>query len=124
MNALVLLGHGSRDPGWVAPLVRVREVVTHARPALAVELAFLEFMSPTLEEAVAALAGCGATRIVVAPVFLAQGGHLRRDLPARLDSLRQRYPACTLRLATVAGEAPGVIAAIAAHVGAQADLPG
>jgi sirohydrochlorin cobaltochelatase len=123
-RALVLLGHGARDPGWAAPLRQARAMLAATRPSLAVELAFLEFMTPTLEEAVAALAGRGMTRIAVVPVFLARGGHLKHELPARLDALRRRHPDCTLRLAAVAGEAPEVIAAIAAHAAAQVEPGG
>jgi sirohydrochlorin cobaltochelatase len=123
VNALVLLGHGARDPDWAAPLLRVRETLACAKPALAVEPAFLDFMTPTLEDAVAALVGRGAARIVVVPVFLAQGGHLKRDVPRRLDALRRKYPGCALRLAPAVGEASEVIAAIAAQAAAQAELP-
>ena len=49
-----------------------------------VELAFLEFMSPTLPEAIAALVQGGVCKVAVVPVFLAQGGHLKRDLPATI----------------------------------------
>ncbi|MDR3086771.1 MAG: CbiX/SirB N-terminal domain-containing protein, partial [Azoarcus sp.] len=119
MKALILLGHGARDPDWAGPLMRVLAALRSARPDLTVETAFLEFMAPTLEDAVAALAADGASRISVVPVFLAQGGHLKRDLPARLDVLRRQYPDCDLWLATAVGEAPEVIAAIAAHASAQ-----
>ncbi|MDR1425195.1 MAG: CbiX/SirB N-terminal domain-containing protein [Azoarcus sp.] len=121
MTALVLLGHGARDPVWAEPLERVRARLARARPELAIEVAFLEFMLPTLAEAVAALVARGATCVVVVPVFLAQGVHLKRDLPALLDELRGRHSACDVRLAAAAGEAPEVIAAIVAHAAAQAD---
>ena len=120
MKALVLLGHGARDPDWAVPLMQVRATLEHIRPGLAVESAFLEFMEPTLEEAVAALSTRGATRVVVVPVFFGQGGHLKRDLPAKLDALRHQFPGCELRLAATAGEVPEVIAAIAAHAAKQA----
>ena len=119
--ALVLLGHGARDPVWAGPLERVRAPLARTRPELVIEMAFLEFMPPTLAEAVAALMARDVTRIVVVPVFLARGGHLKRDLPILLDELRRRHPACDVRLATAAGEAPEVIAAIAAYAAAQAD---
>ena len=42
------------------------------------ELAFLEMMQPALGDCVARLVRDGHTRITVAPLFLAQGGHLKR----------------------------------------------
>jgi sirohydrochlorin cobaltochelatase len=118
-GALLLLGHGARDPSWATSLQRIREQVLAARPGLAVELAFLELLTPTLEDAVAALVARGAAAICVLPVFLAAGRHLKQDLPQRLDALRQRYPGCALRQAAIAGEDAGVIAAIAAHAVTQ-----
>ncbi|MDR1887867.1 MAG: CbiX/SirB N-terminal domain-containing protein, partial [Zoogloeaceae bacterium] len=95
-------------------LHQVREQVLARAPGVEVELAFLEFMTPTLEDAVAALAAAGKPRIRVLPVFLARGGHVKRDLPARLDALRLAWPRCDLGLAEAVGEDAGVIAAIAA----------
>lgn len=120
-EAVVLFGHGARDPEWAGPMQRVRERMLADAPALAVELAFLEFMSPTLEQAVDTLVGQGATRIGVVPVFLAQGGHLKRDVPVLLEAARRRHPGCEISLALAAGEAPGVVTAIADY--ARAAVP-
>jgi sirohydrochlorin cobaltochelatase len=119
-QAVVLFGHGARDPEWAGPMQRIRARIRAAAGAPRVELAFLEFMQPTLPEAVAALAATGVTRIAVVPIFLAQGGHLKRDLPLLLDEVRRAHPACEIRLATAAGEAEPVVAAMADY--AQACL--
>ena len=47
------------------------------------------------------------------PVFLAQGGHLKRDLPVLLDEARAAHPGCEVTLATAAGEAEPVVRAMA-----------
>lgn len=112
-QAVVLFGHGARDPEWAAPMQRIRDHLLATAGAPRVELAFLELMRPTLPEAIAALAAAGATRIAVVPIFLAQGGHLKRDLPVLLDAARQAHPGCEIRLATAAGEAEPVVVAMA-----------
>ncbi|AWI78382.1 MAG: cobalamin biosynthesis protein CbiX [Betaproteobacteria bacterium HGW-Betaproteobacteria-13] len=112
-QAVILFGHGARDPEWAGPMQRIRENMLARAPGQHVELAFLEFMSPTLDLAVDALVARGVTRIAVVPVFLAQGGHLKRDVPVLLDAARQRHPGCEFRLSLAVGEAPGVVAAIA-----------
>ena len=114
-SALVLFGHGARDPEWAGPMRRIREAALARPGAPRVELAFLEFMQPTLPEAIAALAAAGARHIAVVPIFLAQGGHLKRDLPLLLDEVRQAHPQCTIDLATAAGEADPVVAAMAEY---------
>lgn len=112
-TALILFAHGARDPEWAAPLRRVQAAITASAPERRVDLAFLEFMSPTLPECVAALAKAGVSSAVVVPMFIAQGGHLKRDLPELLDVLRAQYPALRLALAPAIGESASVIAAMA-----------
>jgi sirohydrochlorin cobaltochelatase len=94
--------------------VRLRE----RRPATRVALAYLEIMRPALDEAVASLVAAGATEIVVAPIFLAPGGHVRRDLPQMIDALRARYPAVALRVLPTVGEAEPMLDAIADWIAA------
>ena len=118
--AVVLFGHGARDPEWARPMQRIREVLLQGDAAPRVELAFLEFMTPTLPQAIATLAAEGIRRIAVVPVFLAQGGHLKRDLPVLSDEARRRHPGCEIVLAQAAGEAEGVIDAMAAYALASA----
>lgn len=112
-SAIVLFGHGARDPEWAGPMRRIRDTLLDRPGAPRVELAFLEFMSPTLPEAIAALAQAGARKVAVVPVFLAQGGHLKRDLPVLLDEARAAHPGCEITLATAAGEAEPVVRAMA-----------
>ena len=113
-SALVLFAHGSRDPDWVKPFAAVKEKVAAARPQIAVELAFLEVMQPPLEDAVARLAAAGHTRITIAPLFMAQGAHLKRDLARIMEGLRATYPGIELVLLPAAGEAPEVLEAMSA----------
>lgn len=112
-QAIVLFAHGARDPEWAAPLQRVRAAMAAQAPQQAVELAFLEFMTPTLPDCVAGLAARGCARIVVLPMFIAQGGHLKRDLPQMVDELRGRYPQMEFVLAGPVGENDAVIEAMA-----------
>ena len=72
--AVILFGHGARDPGWAGPMKRIREHMLAQPGAPRVELAFLEFMQPTLADAIAALAGAGMRRIAIVPVFWPRTG--------------------------------------------------
>ncbi|MDR2187707.1 MAG: CbiX/SirB N-terminal domain-containing protein [Azonexus sp.] len=111
--ALILFAHGARDPEWAAPLRRVQAAIQAAQPGLPVELAFLELLPPDLPDCVAALARQGIGRITVVPMFIAQGSHLRRDLPVLLDDLRRRWPTIELTLTAAIGEHPEVVAVMA-----------
>ena len=71
-------------------------------------------MTPDLPAAAAALVGEGCDALTVVPVFLGQGGHVRRDLPLLVDALRARFPDVAVTLLPAVGEHPDVLAAIAA----------
>ena len=117
---IVLFAHGSRDPGWAAPFERLAAGVRERRPDARVAVAYLELTPPTLEDAVAALIADGAREIAVVPVFLAPGGHVRRDLPVIVEALRARHPAARFRVLPTIGEADAVTGAIAAWIAAEA----
>src|SRR5688572_8364586 len=89
-SALVLFAHGARDEQWADPFRALRKTVSGRRPDLTVELAFLEIMRPALDDCVSQLAASGHRRITVAPLFLAQGGHLKNDLPRLLKALESK----------------------------------
>lgn len=112
-TGLILFGHGARDPRWRVPFDRLRTMVA-GRYHGPVELAFLESMSPELGEACETVVRAGAHRIIVVPLFLGSGGHLRNELPTLLAAAQAR---CGVPVGSVpaAGEEEGVLAAIAAY---------
>lgn len=124
-EALVLFAHGARDPRWAQTVDALALRVAARVPGLPVRCAFLEFMAPDLATAIDALVADGATRVRVAPVFLAAGGHVLRDLPALADACRARHPGVSIDLLPVLGALPAVLDAMAAAcIGAAADAPG
>jgi sirohydrochlorin cobaltochelatase len=112
-SALVLFAHGARDSQWAEPFRALQKAVSGRRPDLTVELAFLEIMEPALGDCVARLAGAGHQRIVIAPLFLAQGGHLKKDLPRLLKDLGARHPAADISVLPPIGEVTELLNAIA-----------
>jgi len=113
-SALILFGHGARDPEWALPFRKIRDLVAVKNPALTVESAFLELMEPALPDAIARLAAAGHTRITVAPLFIAQGGHLKQDLPKILDAVRAEQRGVQITLLPALGEVDAVLEPIAA----------
>ncbi|OXI69458.1 cobalamin biosynthesis protein CbiX [Burkholderia sp. AU28863] len=114
-HGIVLFGHGARDPRWAEPFERLAARLRDASPAAQVSLAFLELMTPSLGEAVAAQVAAGCARITVVPVFFGQGGHVRRDLPQLVDACRAAHPGVEIRCATAVGEDDGVLDAVARY---------
>lgn len=112
-NGLILFAHGARDPRWAAPFEAVAAQLRTLRPDLAVRLAFLEFMQPTLPQAGAELVSVGCTQVQVLPMFLGAGGHVRKDLPLLVDALQAAHPGLHVRLHPAVGELDSVTQAMA-----------
>ena len=113
-SGLILFAHGARDPRWAAPFEAVAAQLRQQRPGLAVRLAFLEFMAPTLPQAGAELAAAGCTQVQVLPMFLGAGGHVRKDLPLLVDALQAAHPGLQVQLHPAVGELASVTQAMAA----------
>ena len=112
MRSLILFGHGARDNRWREPFDLLVSLWKDQYPEVQVELAFLELMQPSLEEAVASLVAFGAQKIVVVPVFFGQGGHLRNDFPVILSACREKFPMIALSTTPAVGEDLAVLQAI------------
>ena len=117
-QGLILFAHGARDPAWATPFEAVAALVRARQPSWQVRLAFLEFMNPTLAEAAVALVQAGCRGIVIRPMFLGTGGHVRRDLPLLLDDLRQAHAGVAFTLQEAIGEDAAVHAAMADRIAA------
>ncbi len=113
-QALVLFAHGSRDAQWAQPFEALRALLATRYD---VELAYLELMTPTLDDALDRLVARGARQVRVVPVFLGQGAHLKRDLPALAEAARARHAGLELQFEPAIGEQPAIIAALAAAIG-------
>lgn len=115
-SALILFGHGARDPLWMRPIKTIQKILVETLPGVPVCMAFLEFLSPSLDEAVKQLYAEGVREITVIPVFLAQSGHLKRDLPAIMQRIAQEHPGCRLTCTEALGEHSLVIQSMAQAV--------
>ena len=121
--AIILFAHGARDSRWAEPFRRVADRVRGAAPDLAVELAYLEYLDPSLAEAAQRLAKSGAKSIRVVPLFFGRGGHLRVEVPRLVGEAAAMLPGVAIELALPAGEDDAVIDALAAYCVRAAAVP-
>ena len=112
-TSIILFAHGARDPEWANPMRRVQAILRQQIPTMPVELAFLEFLAPTLPECAAQLIAQGAEKIVVLPMFIARGGHLKKETPEMIELLRSTYPEVEFSLGNAIGEHELVVQAMA-----------
>ncbi len=113
MKGILLFGHGARNPEWAQPFHLIRDAILARDPQALVEPGFLELLRPGFDEAVDCLTRQGATEIVVVPIFMAAGSHVKKDLPRMAADAMDRHAGLQISLAAPVGEAPPVLAAMA-----------
>jgi sirohydrochlorin ferrochelatase len=92
LPAILIAGHGSRDPDGIAEFLELARHFRSCRPEVAVEIAFLEFARPTIQEGIDRLVRHGAQTIVVLPGVLMAAGHAKNDMASEVRLARQRHP--------------------------------
>ena len=112
-EGIILFAHGSREPDWAKPFERIAQQLSDSH---VVELAYLERMEPTLDEALASLVKKGVRQIRIIPLFLGAGGHIKEDLPKLAEAARARHAGVEIVLETAIGERPEITDAIAAVI--------
>jgi sirohydrochlorin cobaltochelatase len=117
-TAVLLCGHGSRDPEAIAEF-------EHAAAALRPRLlqfdfatGYLEFARPTIREGLTLLAARGARQILAIPGMLFAANHVKNDLPWEMNSFLAENPGIDVRLARDLGIDPKLLQAAAARIAA------
>lgn len=109
MKALVLLSHGSRLAESNQEMIGLAERMAafEDHPFDDIVCAFQQFAQPTFEKVVDDLASRDVRHIIVLPLFLAAGSHVRADLPEMIQAIKNRHPhlnvAVTAHLGSVNG---------------------
>lgn len=98
-EALLLVGHGTRDAAGQAEFQELARQVAVLLPQTAVAPCYLEFAEPTIATAIDTAAARGARRLTVAPVLLFAAGHAKQDIPAAVADAVARHSGMTVRQA-------------------------
>lgn len=114
-SGVVLLGHGSRDPGTAGEMRALSERLAAALPGRLLAPAFLS-SEPGLGEAVETLVARGCTSVRVLPLLVFTGRHMAHDVPAELERLRALHPGVTFTLEPHLYRLPGFAALLAARL--------
>src|SRR5258705_5724274 len=112
-HALILFAQGGRDPQWAEPFEQIRDRIAKAHPEATIALAFLEIMEPSLDKVANDLATNGVKRVTLVPLFMAQGGHLKEDLPKLIAAVQDRHPTLAFKVTRAIGEVDFILDAIA-----------
>ena len=121
-TAVLLCGHGSRDPEAVGEFeeaaAALRSRLAHLDPEGDFATGYLEFARPTIGEGLAALASHGARRILAIPGMLFAASHVKNDLPWEMNSFMAANPGIEVRLGRDLGIDPKLLDTAAARIAA------
>jgi precorrin-8X/cobalt-precorrin-8 methylmutase len=90
--AIVIAGHGSRDPDGVREFEALVALVRQRAPQRLVHHGYLEFASPTIEQALQASLDAGARQIVMVPSVLLAARHAKNDMPSEMQAMARLHP--------------------------------
>lgn len=91
MNAILLLGHGSRLTEANKTLKQMAHMVEKIGDVPFVEIAFLQFQKPDFFEAVSTCISKGAKKIIIHPYLLYKGRHFEEDITEMIVEAQKRY---------------------------------
>jgi len=117
-TAVMICGHGSRDPEAIAEFALVAAGIKARLPALAIETGYLEFARPTIRDGLEALKAQGARRILAVPGMLFAASHVKNDLPWEVNSFAAANPAIELRFGRELAIEPKLLRAAADRIAA------
>jgi sirohydrochlorin cobaltochelatase len=90
--ALLIVGHGSRDPRGAREFHDLVGLVRRRVPSVTVEGGFIELSRPPISECVDRLAESGARNVAAVPLMLLAAGHAKDDIPATLVREKMAHP--------------------------------
>ena len=96
-TAVLLCGHGSRDPEAIAEF-ELAAAALRSRLQHDFATGYLEFARPTIQEGLAQLTGRGAHQILAVPGMLFAASHVKNDLPWEMNSFMAANPDIEVRL--------------------------
>jgi sirohydrochlorin cobaltochelatase len=96
-HALLLVGHGSRDPDGQREFLAFAAKVQRAAGGRPVVPCFLELAEPTISQGIQRCLELGYHDIAAVPVLLFAARHNKHDVPAEFDHARQHHPELRIR---------------------------
>lgn len=111
-DAVLLIGHGSRDPEAIAEYNRFADTLA-ARLRLPVHACFLEFADPPIVEGIRTCVESGAEQVAALPLFLGPAGHQKNDVPAIINWAKNEWPQIEFKYGTPLGAQPQIIDVLA-----------
>ena len=89
---IIVAGHGSRDPDGIREFEQLVALIKQRASQHVVTHGYLEFSSPTIDQAVIAQLAAGVQQVVMVPGVLLAASHAKNDMPGELLVAAQTHP--------------------------------
>jgi sirohydrochlorin cobaltochelatase len=120
--AVLLCGHGSRDPEAIAEFEMLAAALRPRLPSVEFATGYLEFARPTIHDALMTLTARGVRRVLAIPGMLFAASHVKNDLPWEINSFAADNPGIEVRFGRDLAIDPNLLQAAAERIAAA--LPG
>ena len=101
---LILMAHGSKDPRWRKSFEEFEKNVVNELGEKKVSLCYMEFIEPRLEAVIDAEVKKGINDFKVFPLFMSGGGHVDRDIPNQVESIKNKHSNINIEILPAIGE--------------------
>ena len=122
-TAVLICGHGSRDPEAIAEFELLAAALRPRLPQFDFATGYLEFARPTIRDGLAELAARGARHILAIPAMLFAASHVKNDLPWEMNTFIADNPGIDVRMARDLAIDPRLLWAAAERITAVAPEP-
>ena len=105
-TALLIVGHGSKSLDAVNAFEKLVAFIKEKKRYEIVTGAHMELAEPGITETVDEIAKQDPEMIVIAPYFLYEGMHIKKDIPEMIEEMRIKYPGIKFKFAKPIGFEP------------------
>jgi sirohydrochlorin cobaltochelatase len=124
-TAVLLIGHGSRNPKGNDEFLAFCDRLAARNPGQTFVPCFIEFHDVLIPDGIDQAVAGGARRIVAVPVILLAAGHVKVEIPELLAEGRERHPGVEIIYARNIGVCDATVDMLAERVAeAVAGVPG
>ena len=121
-TAVLICGHGSRDPEAISEFELVAAALRPRLPDFDFATGYLEFARPTIRDGLAELTAAGARQILAIPGMLFAASHVKNDLPREMNSFMADNPGIDVSLGRDLAIDPKLSRAATDRIAAVADV--
>jgi sirohydrochlorin cobaltochelatase len=121
--ALVVIGHGTRDPGGAEEMEQFVEVLRAHHPGVVAHAWLEDFADPGIGASIDALAANGVRHLATVPFLNLGARHAKTDIPTELATAQQAHPELAIAHGRPLGLHPSLFALARQRVAAVSPEP-